>query len=95
MNGSESHADISQVQSDDTVRATIADQEDYWDVSSQGTDGDPLSALRQYRLEAQEADRLARDARDTAIRNGFGRHIMPFRPGEPGYTGEPSSGFRY
>ncbi len=95
MNGSESHADISPVQSDDTVRATIADEEDYWDVSNQGTDGDPIVVLRQYRLDAVEAARLARDARDTAIRNGFGRHIMPFRPGEPGYTGEPSSGFRY
>jgi hypothetical protein len=95
MNGSESHADISPVQSNDRVRATIADQEDYWDVSSQGTDGDPVVVLRQYRLDAVEAARLARDARDTAIRNGFGRHIMPFRPGEPGYTGEPSSGFRY
>ena len=62
MNGSESPADISPVQTDDTVRATIADQEDYWDVSSQGTEGDPLSALRQYRLEAQEADGRIRAA---------------------------------
>ena len=62
MNGSESHADISPVQSDDRVRDTIAEQEDYWDVSSQGTEGDPLSALRQYRLEAQEADRRIRAA---------------------------------
>jgi hypothetical protein len=45
--------------------------------------------LRQYRLDAVEAARLAREARDTAVRNGFGRHIMPFRPGEAGYTGEP------
>ena len=68
--------------------------DDFYEVSS-ADGGDPLTVLQQCRQQAADADRLARDARDTAIQNGFGRHIMPFRPGEPGYTGEPSTGFRY
>ncbi len=74
---------------DDPVADEQETQEDFWDVSSAGSAGDPLLILRQYRLDAVEAARLAREARDTAVRNGFGRHIMPFRPGEPGYTSEP------
>ena len=75
-----------------TDNATADDeetQEDFWDVSNAGSIGDPVMILRQYRLDADEAARLAREARDTAVRIGFGRHITPFRPGEPGYTGEP------